>query len=117
MIKIIGGSSLDKTIQMLKLSAETDRCLLVKDMNTAVDIDRMAKRLGMNIPFPVTVTEFKCGITHPGNVIRKRGILVLDAEDVLQEFIGKDIEIHGMSMLANLIERNPVEDTGTKAEE
>lgn len=96
---ITGGRGTGKTALLIKHSAETGRYILVTNSNRAEGIYKQAKAMGYNIPYPITVSEFKTG-EHGGFVgssIRRDGLLVDDMNDVLNRMFN-GIPIHGLTI-------------------
>lgn len=92
---ITGGRGTGKTALLIKHSAETGRYILVTNNTRAEGIFKQAKAMGYNIPYPITVSEFKTG-EHGGFIgssIRRDGLLVDDMNDVLNRMFN-GIPIH-----------------------
>lgn len=81
----IGERCSGKTTKLIKRSAYEGVCILVATRNRAQDLDQNAKRMGLNIPFPVTVDEYLKENRFAGSSIRRDGLLIDDADDVLQQ--------------------------------
>lgn len=89
----IGERCSGKTTKLIKRSAYEGVHILVATRNRAKDLDQNAKRMGLNIPFPVTVDEYLKGNRFAGSSIRRDGLLIDDADDVLQQiFAGISIK-------------------------
>ena len=80
---ITGGRGTGKTALLIKHSAETGRYILVTNRSRAEGIFKQSKDMGYNIPFPITVSEFKVGAGFVNSSIRRDGLLVDDMNDVL----------------------------------
>ena len=89
MTKVIAkGRGEGKTTELIKLSAETGKYILVANQQRAMNISDMAGKMGLYIPFPVTVQE-ALKYSFRGTFIKE--ILVDDAEDVLQSLFRVNI--------------------------
>ncbi len=94
----LGSRHSGKTLELIKQSAEKGVYILVKNRQRALELSRQAKRLGYDIPFPITVQEVVSSSTKfHGSCIRKDGIYIDDAEDVLKEFV-KPIKVHSITL-------------------
>lgn len=80
---ITGGRGTGKTALLIKHSAETGRYILVTNNTRAEGIFKQAKAMGYNIPYPITVSEFKTCSKFEGSSIRRDGLLVDDMNDVI----------------------------------
>lgn len=90
---IIGGrKACGKTTELIKKAAEEDLYIVCTNPRRATHIAEMARRMGLNIRFPITVMELP--IKSP--FIEK--VLIDDIEDVLREVIGKPIAMMSTSM-------------------
>lgn len=50
-------------------------------------IAKLARRMGLYIPFPVTIEEYLKGNKFRGSCIRRDGLLIDDADDVFQTLL------------------------------
>lgn len=96
MKKIILPRGKGKTTELIKLSADTQKYILVADRNRVREIQHMAEKMGLDIPYPVTVEEYHRN-HFQGSFIRKQGLLIDDVEDVLKRFLN-GIEIVAMTI-------------------
>ncbi|EAD6849635.1 replicase [Listeria monocytogenes] len=87
---IIGGKRTGKTTKIIQLSAENGRYILVKDKNEADNLAKLAIKLGLNIPYPVTIQEVGNGKLE-GSIIRRDGLYVDNALDLLEQIIAVPI--------------------------
>lgn len=81
---IMGGRGYGKTARLIIWSADEQICILTANKERAAHIAKQAKKMGLSIPFPVTAYEFFYSNKFAGSSIRRDGILVDDADDVLQ---------------------------------
>jgi hypothetical protein len=83
MEKIIMKRGYGKTTQLIKKSAETKNYIVCRNSDEAREIQCKAMKLGLDIPFPITYTEFiekkYCGKNING--------FLIDNVDILLEFI------------------------------
>jgi archaellum biogenesis ATPase FlaH len=90
---ITGDRGTGKTALLLKHSAETGRHILVTNVLRLNGLMSQAKAMGLKIPIPITVEEFKNGnIKFVNNDIRRDGLLVDDMGDVVRKLFN-NVEI------------------------
>lgn len=82
---IIGKRCSGKTTELIKESAEKQIYILVGTRHRAEALANRAKDMGLDIPFPVTIEEYLKGSKFRGSCIRRDGLLIDDADDVLQQ--------------------------------
>ncbi|WP_310877054.1 hypothetical protein [Priestia megaterium] len=93
---IIGGRrGCGKTKRLIEISSENNTYIVCADQNRLKHIVNMAKKMGLDIPFPITVSE----LPLRGSFIKE--VLVDDAEDVLAAFIGRRVKVASTSMELN----------------
>lgn len=86
---VIGGRRTGRTTRMIKKAAENNIYIVVANQARAYTIAEMARRMGLSIPFPVTVWELQ-----QKNLIGRRDIrevYVDDADAVLEQFVGTHV--------------------------
>lgn len=71
-----------KSTELIKLSNENWYYILCLDRRRALYLVEQARRMGLDIPFPITVDEL------PLNSPYIRGLLIDDVDHVLQKLIG-----------------------------
>lgn len=81
---IIGKRGYGKTTKLIRRSSEENIYILTKDGLIAKRIAKMAKEMGLDIPYPVTVNEYFLGDRFKGSSIRRDGLLIDDADEVLK---------------------------------
>ena len=81
---IIGKRGYGKTTKLIRRSAEENLYILVATRQRAYQVAQMATEMGLSIPFPVTVDEYLRGYKFRGSSIRRDGLLIDDADAVLQ---------------------------------
>ena len=91
-----------RTTELIKMAAEHNLYIVTTDRNRALFIDKMAKDLGLKIPFPITVRELPI---HP---VMRHGcsfvneVLVDDADQVLECLVGTKIKALAMEKSENV---------------
>ena len=86
MKKIMLPRGKGKTTELIKLSAATQKYILVADDNRVREILHRAREMKLDIPYPVTVSEYNRD-RFIGSFIRKQGLLIDDVEDVMERFL------------------------------
>lgn len=81
----IGERGSGKTTKLIKRSAFEGLYILVATRHRAQALVSDAKDMGLIIPFPVTVDEYLKSNRLDGSSIRRDGLLIDDADDVLQQ--------------------------------
>lgn len=104
---IIGKRGYGKTTKLIRRSAEENIYILTTDGLRAKRIAKMAKEMGLDIPYPVTVNEYFLDDRFKGSSIRRDGLLIDDADDVFKTiFAGipiKEITITDNNDVGNCI--------------
>lgn len=77
-----------KTTELIKMSNKEWKYIVCKDRQRVDVIMEIAERLGLDIPFPITVKELPLS---KGSFIES--VLIDDIEDVLPLLIGKRVDI------------------------
>lgn len=94
---IIGKKGYGKTTLLVKRAAAENIYIMTTDRERARYIAQLARKMGLSISYPVTVNEFFRSNKFARSSIRRDGLLIDDADDVLQSiFEGisiKDITI------------------------
>lgn len=87
MTKILqGGRSSGKSLALIQESARTGIYIMVANRKRALQLSGQARKMGYNIPFPVTVQEWlQSPDRFGGSVIRRDGVYIDDVEDVFRE--------------------------------
>lgn len=75
-----------KTTQLIKESNEKWRYIVCANHQRAENISNLAQKMGLDIPYPITVGELP--IRSP--FIKQ--VLIDDVEDVLETIVGKPID-------------------------
>lgn len=98
---IFGDRHSGKTTELIKESARTGAYIVVSRMNEAHYVFRFAKELGLNIPFPLTVTDI---ISEPSSsYIFQKGILIDDLEEIISRLFNH-ITIHAATVDCTTLE-------------
>lgn len=79
---IIGGRGYGKTLEMIKMSAETGCHIVARSHGMALAVMDRAKSMGLVIPFPLTYDQLK----NPARIsgVDVRGLLVDDVDALVQ---------------------------------
>lgn len=98
MTEIIAGKRQSgRSTALIKKSAETGIYILVANRKRAEHLALLARDLGYDIPFPVTLRDyFRSKFT--GSCIRRDGIFIDDVDDVVEELF-YPIEIKAVTFL------------------
>lgn len=70
-----------KTIEAIKMSAETGSYIVCRSQGECRRVFRMAQVLGLNIPFPISFDEFLRGKYHGRHI---KGFIIDNADMFLQ---------------------------------
>ena len=99
MTKILqGGRSSGKSLALIQESARTGIYIMVANRERALQLSDRARKMGYNIPFPVTVQEWLQSPDRFGSsVIRRDGIYIDDVDDVFRE-IFRPLKINAVTM-------------------
>lgn len=84
---IIKERGTGKTTELIKRAAKDGLYILTDTKRSAACIADMARRMGLHIPFPVTVEEYLHGSKFRGSCIRRDGLLIDDAELVFRNLL------------------------------
>lgn len=76
-----------KTTELIKMSNKEWKYIVCTDITRVTNIVAIANRLGLDIPFPITVRELPLS---QGTFIES--VLIDDIEDVIQYLIGKKVD-------------------------
>ena len=93
----IGERCSGKTTRLIERSAREQLYILVSNERKAKFIFNTAKKMGLVIPYPVTVSQYLYDIKFRGSSIRRDGLLIDDAESVLWELLS-NIPIHEITL-------------------
>ena len=96
MIKDIGPRQNGKTSRLIQLSHETGLYIMAPTRAQAAFIFQQAKKMGLDIHNPVAVIDYM-NTRFAGSYIRRQGLLVDNADAVLQALM-PEIEIKAMTM-------------------
>lgn len=75
-----------KTTELVKLSNKDWKYIICKDQQRLEIITETADRLGLDIPFPITIRELPLRSPYI------KSVLIDDVEDVLEFVVGKSID-------------------------
>lgn len=85
---IIKPRQTGRTTELIKMAAENNLYIVTTDRQRALYIDKMARELGLNIPFPITLRELPI---YPYSSFIKE-VLIDDADHVLEQCVGVKIK-------------------------
>lgn len=90
-MKVIArGRCSGKTMELVKESAMTGSYILVRDRSMVQEVEKLAIKMNLKIPYPITPDEIQRGKAY-GTSIKRDGVLVDNAELVLQQLLGVKI--------------------------
>lgn len=84
---IIKERDTEKTTELIKRAAKDGLYILTDAKRSAEYIAESARRMGLHIPFPVTVEEYLKGNKFRGSCIRRDGLLIDDVDAVFQTLL------------------------------
>jgi len=94
-MKVISrGRGAGKTTALVEMSAQTGSYIVTKDHHTARYTADLAKKMGLQIPFPLTFKEF---LDHRWSS-RIKGFLLDDVELLLLHILSHDAPIEAMTI-------------------
>lgn len=94
---IVGGRGSGKSTELIKRSATTGQYIMVANKQRAKFLFERARRVGLIIPFPVTIHELLDGSTFRSSRIRRDGLLIDDFDDVIAA-IFSGVQINAVTM-------------------
>ena len=80
----IGKRCSGKTTRLIERSAREGLYILTATKHRAQAIFDRARDMGFYIPFPVTAEEYYRSNGFAGSIIRRKGLLIDDMDDVIQ---------------------------------
>lgn len=87
MLAIIGGRQTGKTTCLIEMSNETGYPILTTTQRMAQSIELMARRMNVNIPPVLSITE----MPRKGTIMRGERVLVDDLGIVAEHIIGAEV--------------------------
>ncbi len=97
MIRFVsGGRQYGKTTEMIRTAAETNSYIVCPHRQQVLYVQRLAEKLGVNIPFPITWDEFQRGQFSPMGV---RGFVIDDLDQCI-EYMARGVPVHAASLPA-----------------
>lgn len=91
---ILGRRGSGKTTKLIKLSAETQSYIVCRSQDEAARISSIATEMKLNIPFPLTYSEFIQKQFYARGI---KGFLIDNAEALLQSMAGS-VPVNGITM-------------------
>lgn len=98
MLKIIKGRRTGKTTELIKISEKTHAYIVVATSRRQQLVADMARSMGANIPYPVTVEDYMRN-QFRGTLVEN--ILIDDADDVLRVIFSR-LNIDAITMSTNV---------------
>lgn len=108
---LIGDRCSGKTVALIQESARTGIYIMVANKQRAEMVFDRAKRMGCDIPYPVTVHEyFRRSDKFIGSSIERDGVYIDDIDDIVAELF-EPLDIHAVTMcpLNEKLVENPME--------
>lgn len=84
---IIKPRQTGRTTELIKMAAENNLYIVTTDRQRALSIAKMARDLGLKIPFPITFRELS---VRPYSFIKE--VLIDDADHILERCVGVKIK-------------------------
>ncbi len=78
-----------KTTELIKLSAQNGGYIVCNSHNEAWQIHELSRQMGLEIPFPLTYSEFLHGYYHPQGV---KNLLIDNADYLINSLSKSPIE-------------------------
>lgn len=104
-MKIIrAGRGQGKTTELIKKSNEEWKHIICADRKRVKNIVKMAEKMGLDIPYPITISELPLSKGQ-----KMDGVLIDDIEDILQYLIDKRVDYVTTSCEVIHLERGEVE--------
>lgn len=85
---IIKPRQTGRTTELIKMAAENNLYIVTTDRQRALFIVKMARDLGLNIPFPITLRELP--VCPYSSFIKE--VLIDDADHILERCVGVKIK-------------------------
>ena len=92
---IVTGRRGGKTTQAIKLAAEHFAYIVCRSLNEAHRIAEQAREMRLDIPLPITYSEFLKGNFYGFGV---KAFVVEDVEFMLQHYFAKHVPIVGVTL-------------------
>lgn len=89
---ILGSRRSGKTLELIKRSAKDGIYILTSSKRRADDLFRYAQSVGFDIPYPITMDDYRRSRFH-GSSLERDGIYIDQADDILHQlFSGIDLK-------------------------
>lgn len=108
---IFGDRHSGKTTELIKESARTGAYIVVSCRNEAHNVFRSAKELGLDILFPLTVTDIIS--EYPSSYILQKGILIDNLEEIISRLFNY-ITIHAATVDCTTLEVGVMDNFGSR---
>lgn len=108
---ILGDRQSGKTTELIKESARTGAYIVVSCRKEAHNVFRSAKELGLDILFPLTVTDIIS--EYPSSYILQKGILIDNLEEIISHLFNY-ITIHAATVDCTTLEVGVMDNFGSR---
>lgn len=108
---IFGDRQSGKTTELIKESARTGAYIVVSCRDEAHNVFRSAKELGLDILFPLTVTDIIS--EYPSSYILQKGILIDNLEETISRLFNY-IMIHAATVDCTTLEVGVMDNFGSR---
>lgn len=108
---IFGDRQSGKTTELIKESARTGAYIVVSCKSEARDVFRLAKKLGLNMPYPLTVSEMI--YESPSSYVFQKGILIDNLERILC-YLFDYITIHAATIDCTALDVGVMDNFGSR---
>lgn len=108
---ILGDRQSGKTTELIKESARTGAYIVVSCRKEAHNVFRSAKELGLDILFPLTVTDIIS--KYPSSYILQKGILIDNLEEIISHLFNY-ITIHAATVDCTTLEVGVMDNFGSR---
>lgn len=88
---IIGDRQSGKTTKMIEMAHDENLYIIVPDHRRAINIQGMAREMGKNILFPISLRELPFKMRGNAYCMTHDGVLVDDADAILNKLIGMPV--------------------------
>ena len=92
---ILGSRRSGKTLELIKRSAKDGIYILTLNKRRADDLFRFAQSVGFDIPYPVSIEDFRRN-RFAGSSIEREGLYIDQADDILNQ-VFSGIELKGVT--------------------
>lgn len=87
----IGGRCNGKTMRLIRRASMEDLYIVVRNRDKAMQLAKMARDMGVDILFPIVLSELPMKVRGNAYRMTHPGMLVNDMDGILQEIIGMPV--------------------------